>query len=384
MLTFMISKSNIIWKAEDRVEKQVVKSICLFTEWLLKTIPFPRKLSIHLINKSELITSKGEAATGSFFAPFDPAKTSQIKIAVGDFQDESKECGASFVLQNYYYTLAHEIIHYQQWIEKKPFREREANSKAEDLVDRFVKDEWKTIKEEFEKRSNDLSYLKERSEISILAVQLELIEMIGELKTKESLEWLMKLAQDKNEFIRLQAVVSLGNSESNDVAKVLIQCFENDDSPIVQAYAAESLQYIGDKSCIPSLIRALADKDPDVRGSAAVAIGWLKEESCKHILKERLKSEKSPRSRLRFYVALYLLGEKKMDFKLYSYLTNRSPYVREAASGYIYQLPLDQKISHEKLKEAIETEKIDWVKKSMVKTLYLLSEANTGVFKRNI
>lgn len=374
----MISNPNIILIADDQVEELVVKSICLLKEWLLKTTSFPRKLSIHLINESELMTSKGEAATGSFFAPYDPAKLSKIKIAVGDFIDESKEYGVSLVLQNYYYTYAHEIIHYQQWIEEKPFREREAVSKAEDMIDQFVKDELESIKKEFWKRNKDFSYLKERFKISILDVQLELIEMIGELKTKESLEWLVKLAKDKNESVRCQAIINLGNSNSNNVAKVLISCLKNDGSPIVQAYAAESLQYIGDKSCLPFLIQALADKDPDVRGCAAFAIGWLKEESCKRILKERLKNEKSPRARLRFYASLYLLGDTKMESKLYFYLSNRSPYVREAASGYIYQLLLDKKKSYAKLKEVIDREKVQWVKVSMLETLHLLNATNAS------
>ncbi len=62
-----------------------------------------------LLDVEELITTKMEAANGSFFAPYDESELSKIKVAVGSFEEDSKEHGAAMVLQNYIYTLAHEI-----------------------------------------------------------------------------------------------------------------------------------------------------------------------------------------------------------------------------------------------------------------------------------
>ncbi len=324
-----------------------------------------------LLDVEELITTKMEAANGSFFAPYDESELSKIKVAVGSFEEDSKEYGAAIVLQNYIYTLAHEMAHYEQWIGKRPFRERLAIKRGAELVDKFIEDQIEYISNELSP-AHQLPHMKEYYNVSILNVCLEMIERMGELNTTETMDWFLSLTKDKNEWIRYKVVMELRNFEGKKVVEALIERLSNDVNPTIQAYAAESLQYHKDKSSVMSLFHALDHKEPEVRGCAAVALGWMEERSAIASIKEKLKKERSPRAKMRFYVALYLFGEKEHIHNICSFLTNRSPYIRESAAGYIFLLPINSEIKKTKLEEVWEQETVDWVKSSISDKLQML------------
>ncbi|WP_169818317.1 HEAT repeat domain-containing protein [Shimazuella kribbensis] len=180
------------------------------------------------------------------------------------------------------------------------------------------------------------------------------------------------MTRDKNEWIRYKAVMELRHFEEKKVVESLIDRLSNDVNPTIQAYAAESLQYHKDKSSVVPLFHALDHKEPEVRECAAVALGWMEARSAIASIKEKLKKERSPRAKMRFYVALYSLGEKEHIYNIYSFLANRSPYMRESTAGYISLLPIDREIKKKKLEEIWEQETVDWVKSSISDKLKML------------
>jgi hypothetical protein len=369
-------KSGLFFRFDPFVQPQVKQCILSFGKWLRKNTEFPKKMIVYIKNNTVLQSTSG-ASQGIFYAPYDKNRYPHIKIAVGDFEQEVSRYGSASVLKSNLNTIAHEIVHYQQWIQNTPFKEREAISKGENLLNQFIRDEIMLINDRIEnlKKTDDkqeLTLILDRFPFSVIDVCLEMIDLISVIKTRKIKEWLLSSAEDTNEYIRYQVVKGLGNFNWKDVIKVLIKRLQQDTEPFIRAHSIESLQYIGDKSIINHLIYALSDTDPDVRGCAAVALGWMDEKECLPLIREAIKKEKSPRAKLRYYVALYLLGEKWTTEKIFSFLLNRSPIVRDAAVGYIYQIPIDKSRKKQELIEMLNNEQIDWVKNSIDEVLKIL------------
>jgi hypothetical protein len=86
-----------------------------------------------------LITLEGEVATAAFFAPWKPNVEPYIRIATGDYASIRAERGRDNALAGYLCALAHEVIHYRQWVETGETSERGVAVKASGMVDRYAK-----------------------------------------------------------------------------------------------------------------------------------------------------------------------------------------------------------------------------------------------------
>jgi hypothetical protein len=77
-----------------------------------------------------------EMVSATFF-PYDKDVEPYIRVATGDYLELVSERGeedAVFAILN---SMAHEIIHYQQWIEDRDFDEDEAENTSTILVDNY-------------------------------------------------------------------------------------------------------------------------------------------------------------------------------------------------------------------------------------------------------
>jgi len=87
-----------------------------FARWLRQEYKFPIRVPVYLNHHRRFITREGEEVTASFFAPDEFNIEPYIRIATGDYDDLIVESGKNDALASYICSLAHEIIHYQQWI----------------------------------------------------------------------------------------------------------------------------------------------------------------------------------------------------------------------------------------------------------------------------
>lgn len=87
-----------------------------FAKWLRKEYRFPIRVPVYLNQHRRFVTIEGEEVTASFFAPSDPNTEPYIRIATGDFDELALDSCKNDALASYICSLAHEIIHYQQWI----------------------------------------------------------------------------------------------------------------------------------------------------------------------------------------------------------------------------------------------------------------------------
>ena len=97
---------------------------------------YPSKfLRISLMESPPNLSRK---ASASFFAPRDRRVEPYIRIATGDYHDLLAACGRDNALAAYLNSLAHEVIHYQQWIATGETTERGVVRRAAKMVDRYA------------------------------------------------------------------------------------------------------------------------------------------------------------------------------------------------------------------------------------------------------
>jgi hypothetical protein len=70
----------------------------------------------------------------SFFAPYKRNVEPFIRIATGDYAALKAKSGRNNALASILCSLAHEIVHYQQWRNKRKLNEKEARQKAKQII----------------------------------------------------------------------------------------------------------------------------------------------------------------------------------------------------------------------------------------------------------
>jgi hypothetical protein len=145
----MGSSSKQINKTDSRTRKGlrirgnrgnpvVRRALIRFSRWLRAEFDFPIRVLVYLFQSDHIITQDGEKVSASFFAPYQRDVEPYIRIATGDYVSLSKEVGRDNALAAYLCSLAHEIVHYRQWIETGETWERGVCLKARKLVDIYA------------------------------------------------------------------------------------------------------------------------------------------------------------------------------------------------------------------------------------------------------
>lgn len=126
-------------RCEKGVNSNVRESCLNFASWLRSNIDFPIRVVVYL-KKNYRIKNRftKELVSATFFAPFDKTIEPYIRIATGDYEDLVSERGKVDALWAILGSMAHEIIHYQQWVWDKDLNENEAEIKSEELLDGFA------------------------------------------------------------------------------------------------------------------------------------------------------------------------------------------------------------------------------------------------------
>lgn len=132
-------RSGLRLRTMPGVNPEVKRSCIEFAKWLRKNMDFPIRIVIYLKKDYQVknITSK-ELVSAIFFAPNDKKVEPYIKIATGDYQKLLEEIGKDNALASILNSIAHELIHYQQWLKDEDFDEIKAIKKAEQLIDQYA------------------------------------------------------------------------------------------------------------------------------------------------------------------------------------------------------------------------------------------------------
>src|SRR5262245_38380015 len=99
-----------------RGNPHVRAALVRFARWLRREYEFPIRVPVYLFPSEQIITMHGDRVSASFFAPFDRRVEPFIRIATGDYPQRRREFGRDNALAAFLQSLAHELVHYQQWV----------------------------------------------------------------------------------------------------------------------------------------------------------------------------------------------------------------------------------------------------------------------------
>ncbi|MCP3930378.1 MAG: hypothetical protein GY705_14900 [Bacteroidetes bacterium] len=121
-----------------RGNQEVKNAIIRFSKWLRQNYEFPIRLPVYLRPEKELTNLSGNKCSASFFAPWSMDEEPYIRIATGCYPSEKQELGRDNALAGYLSSLAHEIVHYQQWVKNNKLYEHGVSAKASIMVDQYA------------------------------------------------------------------------------------------------------------------------------------------------------------------------------------------------------------------------------------------------------
>lgn len=328
-------------RSNPNICPEIKQSIYILGKWMRRRFEFPIRVVVYLKEEKGIISSTGEEVSATFFAPYQKSEEPYIKIATGDYEEMVRTCDEGFAIYPYLVSMAHEIVHYQQWLDDRPFDEEEAERESERIVDNFIEQTCEEIRLFGEKvnRRNFHTLIK-LFKTGLIDLQISVIEALSSYYLyKEAEEFLLKSITHSNEHIRAEAFCSLVTFGSNKVIQASLKGTK-DSSELVKCRANECLGFIGENhnKVIHALAQSLEDSSPLVRGYASVSIGRLGVKKYYRKLKECLRTEESELAIIRYCYALFLLGDKEMLGRLIAFAYHPEPEIRIPTIQYLAEI----------------------------------------------
>ena len=122
----------------QRGHPEVKDALIKFARWLRTHNDFPIRVPVYLRPEAELTNMSGENCSASFFGPWEHTVEPYIRIATGGYEKEKQEYGRDDALTGYLVSLAHEVIHYQQWVADNQLHQRGVAVKAANMVKAYA------------------------------------------------------------------------------------------------------------------------------------------------------------------------------------------------------------------------------------------------------
>ena len=117
-----------------RIQKDVndeVKLACLdFAKWLRKKYEFPIRVPIYIRSSAKIRTNSGDYCSAKIFEPYEYCIEPYISIAVGNIEERIRDSGRNNALAGILGSMAHELTHYFQWINRNKLTDKQAERQA--------------------------------------------------------------------------------------------------------------------------------------------------------------------------------------------------------------------------------------------------------------
>jgi HEAT repeat protein/sRNA-binding regulator protein Hfq len=105
-----------------------------------------------------------------------------------------------------------------------------------------------------------------------LLIRKEILAILGKVKDKRAFDTLKQLIADRDPEIRMLAVVALGSMVDKETVDVLLDMMENDPDKTTRIQILQVLQTLKMQETIPRIIELLKDPDKEIRYSASRAL----------------------------------------------------------------------------------------------------------------
>ena len=142
-------ESGIVFIYDKRVNKEVKRACLNLQKWLSKNIYFPVKLCVYIRKSRRVVTANGESVVGRLSVPKNRKniKNGEIfaEVAIGDYKELLNKEKKPVALAQLLTTIAHEIVHYFQWINNEIigylpyFKEKDAEKYSTKLLLEYSK-----------------------------------------------------------------------------------------------------------------------------------------------------------------------------------------------------------------------------------------------------
>lgn len=134
-------RTGLRFRFDASVDSEVRAACLNFAAWLRKEYAFPLRVPVYVRASRRIRTADGDLVTGSFFELFRYEDEPYIRIAAGDYAELLAKSGRDDALCAILTCLAHELMHYFQWINALPLtdrgRERQASVYARRILDLY-------------------------------------------------------------------------------------------------------------------------------------------------------------------------------------------------------------------------------------------------------
>lgn len=121
----------------ERGNPEVREALIKFARWLRQVYDFPVRVPVYLLPGEQVVTDNGDRCSATFFAPWKTTEEPYIRIATGDCPKLKRERGRNNALAAFVCSMAHEVVHYQQWVHKNDLAERGVSARARRLLRRY-------------------------------------------------------------------------------------------------------------------------------------------------------------------------------------------------------------------------------------------------------
>jgi len=117
---------------------------------------------------------------------------------------------------------------------------------------------------------------------------------LSNMDRKEAVPILKEGLKAHSDWIQWEAVNALGRVYDETIVGELLSLLKSSSDKGLRQETILSLGRIGDRKAMPAIVESLADKSPDIRCRAALALGMMADQQSVPILEEHLKVEKDP------------------------------------------------------------------------------------------
>jgi hypothetical protein len=138
VVRFMGSRTGLRIRSEKGVPAKVRESCIDFAVWLRLNLEFPIRVVVYLKKGDQIKTMvTKELVSAAFFGPYDKNSEPYIRVATGDYDELVKSGGEADAVYAIVTSFAHELVHYQQWVDDRNFDENEAEHEGLKIVDDY-------------------------------------------------------------------------------------------------------------------------------------------------------------------------------------------------------------------------------------------------------
>jgi HEAT repeat protein len=148
--------------------------------------------------------------------------------------------------------------------------------------------------------------------------------LLGRMKRQDAVAPLINCLSDDMPTFRKSVIAALRDIKSKDAAPALLTVTTQDKDDEVRCRAIQCLGDLGDASAGTALLRCLSDPNPEIRASAAAALGMLKIEQAKEPLRKILGGVYA-KEKLAAMGGLCLLGDTQSVSLIIASLDDQPP-----------------------------------------------------------